>query len=213
MLRHLRSFSFLPLLLLLFAAPALAQYRASIQGTVVDPSGAVVPGATVTAVDAATGKTSSTTTSPEGFYRIAGLPPGTYKVTIEAATFKTQVVQGLNVRAEQVTGRDVQLSAGAASQDVTVTASPDTIQTENANVTGNITGLQVRELPSFGRDPYELLKLAPGIIGDNARSGSGQAANLPNASGPGGSNSSIFQVENQVPISANGQRVSANNYQ
>jgi hypothetical protein len=55
--------------------------------------------------------------------------------------------------------------------------------------------------------------MTPGVFGDGARGGAGQAVNLPNTTGPGGSNISIFQVENQVPISANGQRVSANNFQ
>src|SRR5207237_576934 len=68
------------------------------------------------------------------------------------------------------------------------------------------------ELPQYGRDPYELLRTVPGILGDAARSGSGGAIALPNATGPGGSNSSIFQTENQVQVSADGQRVQSNNY-
>src|SRR4051794_12949528 len=119
MLRRLRSLSFLPLLLLLFTAPALAQYGASLQGTITDQSGAVVQGAKVTATDTATGKTNFATTSPQGFYRIAGLPPGKYKVTIEAPSFRTQVTDGVEVKAESLNGRDVQLSAGAASENVT----------------------------------------------------------------------------------------------
>ncbi|HYJ45945.1 MAG TPA: hypothetical protein VEV81_04965, partial [Pyrinomonadaceae bacterium] len=62
-------------------------------------------------------------------------------------------------------------------------------------------------------DPYELTRLTPGVFGDFARGGSGGAVNLPNQSGPGGSNRSIFQTENQPQISANGQRVSANEFQ
>src|SRR6185295_12589205 len=55
--------------------------------------------------------------------------------------------------------------------------------------------------------------LTPGIFGDAGRSPNGNANGLPNSPGPGGSNNSIFQTENQVPISANGQRLSSNNYQ
>jgi hypothetical protein len=76
-----------------------------------------------------------------------------------------------------------------------------------------ISTVELRSLPQAGRDPYNLLRLTPGIFGEAGRSAGGQAANLPNSTGPGGSNSAIFQTENQVPISANGQRVSANNYQ
>src|SRR6185503_17620947 len=87
------------------------------------------------------------------------------------------------------------------------------IETENANVNKAITTAEVKRLPQIGRDPYELARLTPGIFGDAGRSPNGNANGLPNSPGPGGSNNSIFQAENQVPISANGQRVSANNFQ
>src|SRR5204862_2849806 len=67
-------------------------------------------------------------------------------------------------------------------------------------------------LPAVGRDPYELLRLTPGVFGDGARQGNGNTSVLLNDSGPGGSNSSIFQVENQVQVSANGQRTASNNF-
>ena len=77
-----------------------------------------------------------------------------------------------------------------------------------ASVTRAISTEEIRQLPQVGRDPYELARLTPGIFGDGARGGSGGSVGLPNTTGPGGSNSSIFQTENQVPISANGQRLS-----
>src|SRR5207237_7500535 len=86
-------------------------------------------------------------------------------------------------------------------------------ETENANVDKAITTQEVRTLPQFGRDPYELTRLTPGVFGDAARSGTGGAIALPNTAGPGGSSRSIFQTENQPQISANGQRITANNYQ
>jgi hypothetical protein len=67
-------------------------------------------------------------------------------------------------------------------------------------------------LPTIGSDPYELLRTAPGITGTGARSGTGQAVFLPNAAGPGGSNSGIFQTENEVQIAAAGQRQADNNF-
>src|SRR5206468_2774084 len=76
-----------------------------------------------------------------------------------------------------------------------------------------ITTREILRIPQSGRDPYELIRMTPGVFGDGARGGAGAAVNLPNTTGPGGSNSSIFQTENQVPISANGQRVSANSFQ
>jgi hypothetical protein len=76
-----------------------------------------------------------------------------------------------------------------------------------------VTTQEIRRLPQVGRDPYELIRLTPGVFGDSGRSGSGGAVNIPNTAGPGGSSLSIFQTENQVQVSANGQRVSANNFQ
>src|SRR5258708_21133289 len=71
---------------------------------------------------------------------------------------------------------------------------------------------QVEELPAFGRDPYELLRLAPGVFGDGARRSDAKATFLPNTVGAGGSANSIYQVENQPQIISNGQRVTENNF-
>jgi hypothetical protein len=84
---------------------------------------------------------------------------------------------------------------------------------ENADVGKAITQEEIQGLPQLGRDPYELLRLAPGVFGDSSRGGGGSAITLGNTTGPGQSNYSIFQTENQIQISANGQRVSENTYQ
>lgn len=115
--------------------------------------------------------------------------------------------------AEQTQGVNIALTPGAVTESVTVSAAnAPAIQTENADVEGTLTTREAEGLPQIGRDPYELLRLAPGVFGLGARDGSGNSVGLPNTTGPGGSNKSIFQTENQVPISANGQRLSANNY-
>jgi hypothetical protein len=79
----------------LFALTAHAQFRAGIQGTVTDTTGGVIPGATVTVVSSETGKTDSLTTNDPGFYRVDGLPPGTYTVSAELPGFKKQTVQNV----------------------------------------------------------------------------------------------------------------------
>ena len=203
------------LITLALSVSAVAQFKASIQGSVTDPSGAVVSGATVVVTNQETGKAQQVTTSDDGFYRVTGLSPGRYTVSVEVAGFKKQVIENVEVNAEATQGLDIVLETGQVSETVTVTGG-DTLaqlQTETANVNRAITTQEIRQLPQVGRDPYELVRLTPGIFGDGARGGNGNAVNIPNVSGPGGSNTSIFQVENQVQISANGQRVSANNYQ
>jgi hypothetical protein len=196
----------------LFALSAHAQFKASIQGTVMDSNGGAIASAKVTATNAATGATRETVTSAEGFYRIAGLPPGLYSVTVEAAGFKKSNSNSVAVEAETPRGLDVTLDVGAVTEQVTVSASALALQSENASLSTTISSEEIARLPQTGRDPYELLRLAPGVFGDGARASNGTAANLPNSGGPGGSNSSIFSVENQVQVTANGQRNSGNNF-
>jgi len=201
------------LLVALFSVAASAQFNASIQGTVTDASGAVIPEAKITITNKETGRQLNTVTSNSGFYRITGLAPGSYKVIAERDGFKRREVENVIVGAETEQGVDLSLAPGPVSETVTISGetTPD-LQTENAAIDRGITEVEVRRLPQFGRDPYELARLAPGVFGQGARSGTGDAVNLPNTTGPGGSNASVFQVENVVPISANGQRVSNNNF-
>ncbi|HLO00407.1 MAG TPA: TonB-dependent receptor, partial [Pyrinomonadaceae bacterium] len=153
----------------------------------------------------------------DGFYRIVGLAPGKYVLTVEKAGYKKSVLENVSVGAEAVQGLNVVLQAGEVTASVTVTdEATEQLETENGNVAKGITSAEIKRLPQVGRDPYELARLTPGIFGDGARSGNGNAAGLPNAgsdTGPGASNNSIFQAENQPQISANGQRISANNFQ
>ena len=193
---------------------AHAQFRAGVQGTVSDSSGALVPGAQVVLKDTETGKTQETTTSDEGFYRISGLAPGKYELTVEKTGYKKSIAQSLNIGAETVQGVDVILEIGEVTATVTIAdEATQQLETETANVDKGITTQEVRRLPQVGRDPYELIRLTPGILGESGRSANGNSNGLPNSPGPGGSNNSIFQTENQPQISANGQRISANNFQ
>src|SRR5258708_1724036 len=167
---------------------AQAQFKAGIQGTVTDTSGGLVPEAKITLTNTETGKTQETSSTGEGFYRLSGLPPRKYKLTVEKAGYNQNAFDDVAVNAEAVQGIDIALEPGDVSATVTVTQETATIlQTENANVDRAITTQEVRTLPQFGRDPYELTRLTPGVFGDFARGGSGGAVNLPNQSGPGGS--------------------------
>lgn len=201
-----------------FASLALAmcawgQYNASVQGTVTDPSGAAVPNAKVTVTNQATGVSSQTTTSVSGGYTVGQLPPGNYTVTVEASGFQKSETKDVVVLAEQIRGLDVKLTVGGAEQTVTVNgATTPLLQTQDASVSKTLSGETIEELPAFGRDPYELIRLTPGVFGDSARTGVGTSSNLPSQQGPGGSVHQIFQEENQVQVVSNGQRVSANSY-
>ena len=194
---------------------AFAQFGASLQGTVTDQTDAVVVGATVEVTNQETGVTKTALTSTGGFYRVSQLVPAKYTVTVDAAGFKKQMARDVFVAGEELTGHNVRLELGASSETVTVTGEVITLQTENADISGAISAADIQRLPQVGRDPYELLRLAPGVLGDGARGGSSNGATfLPGTEALGGSsNTGIFQTENQPQISANGQRVSSNNFE
>ncbi len=201
-------------ILLGFAVTASAQFKASIQGTVQDTGGALIPQAAITVTNTETGRSQETKSSGEGFYRVSGLAPGVYSITAEKTGYKKKVLERVSVSAEAVQGIDIALEVGEVTATVTVSgdAAP-LVETEDANIRKTITTREVLQLPQVGRDPYELARLTPGVFGTGARSADGRGTLLPNTSGPGGSDNSIFATENRQPISANGQRVSSNNYQ
>ncbi|MGB6975670.1 MAG: TonB-dependent receptor [Terracidiphilus sp.] len=201
------------LLLALCGLPAQAQFGSSLSGTVLDPSGAVIPGATVTLTNNATQQTLTVTTNATGAYHFAELPPGTYSLVVTASGFKKHDISNVSLAAETPRDVNVSLEAGGAVETVTVNANQmPALQTADASIGTTIDRQEVERLPIAGGDPYELLRTAPGITGDGARAGNGDAVLLPNGAGPGGSNSGIFQTENGVQISADGQRQADNNF-
>lgn len=201
-------------LVLVASIPALAQFRGVIEGTVKDPTGAVIPGAKVTLTNNETQRHQSMDSSAYGFYHFAGLPPGSYNLEASARGMSKGVVKDVRLAGEATAGIDISLQPGEITASVTVTSDvTPAVETDTANVSANLSSEAVHSLPQMGRDPYELVRLAPGVFGDGSRSGTGGAVALPNASGPGGSNNGIFQTENQIPIVANGQRTSQNNFE
>jgi hypothetical protein len=194
---------------------AHGQYRASIQGVVTDSQGAVVSGATVTLQNQETGQSQTATTNENGIYNFNGLPPSRYSLTIEKAGFKKKALDNVGVIAEQANAVNVQLDLGQVTETVTVSGdSTPLIDTETANGGGTVTSQDIQKLPSFGRDPFQLLQLAPGAFGDGAQSAGGGTSNLPGNAGPGGTGGTagVFQTENQGQIVANGARNGNNNY-
>src|SRR6266516_6152071 len=164
----------------LFALSAHAQYRASIQGVVTDPQGAVVSGATVTLKNLQTNQTLTATTDENGIYNFNALPPNQYSLAVEKAGFKKRVLDNVSVIAEQANALNIQLEVGDVTQSITVSGdSTPLIDTETASLSGTISNNQIQNMPSFGRDVFQLIQLAPGVFGDRAQGNGGGAANLP----------------------------------
>jgi hypothetical protein len=200
---------------MVFAAAGYAQYRASIQGVVTDPQGAVVQGATVTLKNLETNQTQTATTDENGIYNFNALPPSQYLITVEKTGFKKKVLDKVGLIAEQANALNIQLDVGQVTQSVTVNGDDlPAIDTETASLSGTISSNQIQNMPSFGRDVFQLLRLAPGVFGDGAQGSGGGAQNLPGTQGPGGTggNQGIFQTENGPQALAAGQQYENNSY-
>jgi len=200
---------------LFLAVAAHAQYRASIKGVVTDPQGAAVSGASVTLKNLETNQTQTATTNEDGIYNFNALPPSQYTLTVEKAGFKKKVLENVGVIAEQANALDVQLDVGEITQSVTVSGdSTPLIDTETSNLQGTVNARELQTLPSFGRDPFQLLQLAPGAFGDGAQGPAGGTQNLPSTTvGGTGGVDGAFKIENGGQITANGARTGENNYQ
>lgn len=116
------------------AARAQIGATATIQGTITDPTGAVIPGAHVTVTSLATGATRTQSTDKDGFYSISPLDAGTYNVTANATGFKQLVRKNIQVNGMQVLGLDLKMSVGATSQTVTVSTAPPPLETQDATL-------------------------------------------------------------------------------
>jgi hypothetical protein len=168
------------LVMALAVTPAFAQYRASIQGTVTDPQGALIPGATLTLTDTVNGHTQSATTNSQGIFYLQALPADTFRLVVAAQGFSTKTLTGVTVIPEQANTLNVQLSLGGATEQVTVDAGTvPALDTATANISGTITSDQIQHMPSFNRNVFELASLAPGMFGDNSQSSNGNSNNLP----------------------------------
>ena len=180
MLKFYRVPLVLPLVLLLLLAPrAFAQTGTSrIVGTVSDSTGAVVAGATVTAVNEATGFTQTQQTTEAGLYAFPSLPAGTYTVTVEKSGFKRTQQTGNKLEADTPLTVDIILAAGEVSEVVTVQAGEEQIQTTNATIGNVVERKAIEQLPLNGRNPLTLITLEPGVVQRSAgATGSGVHVN------------------------------------
>src|SRR6202162_3214747 len=158
----------LVLVLLLSPFAAYAQnYAGSVRGTVTDPSGAAVPGATVTLRDVGTNATTETTTTDTGGFTFGNVSVGTYEVTVKAGNFKEYVAKDVEVHVSTTTEVNAKLTVGSASEVISVEARDIQVQTTTADVGAVIEGTQVRELPLNGRNFMALTQLQPGVSANN----------------------------------------------
>ena len=170
--RLLSRLSLVALLLLLPAARAQL-YTGSVTGVVTDPSGAAVASAKVSLVDQDKGYSFNATTDSEGRYLLRSIPPGTYRITVEAQGFQTQRQEGIKVDVTQNVSVNLSLKVGAVNEVMEVKANAVQLQTEDA-VTGQVVNRKfVNDLPLNGRNFIDLTYLAPGVTETNVPGTSG----------------------------------------
>jgi hypothetical protein len=144
-------------------AQAVSVNGGSIQGTITDASGAVVPQAKIVVVSTETGFTKTLTSDSAGYYSIGPLNPGPYTVTVTAAGFSTLQVT-TSIRTGTVTSGNFKVSLGAASDTVEVDAGAVQINTDQIGVSGIVSREQIDSLPINGRNILDIAQLQPGVI-------------------------------------------------
>ena len=152
------------LLLVVVVMPAVAQRStATVRGVVRDATQAVLPGVTITVTNQDTGLTRTTVTNASGSYSVPELPVGRYTVGAELVGFKSASRTGVLLRVADDFGLDFELEPGAVSEVVTVEATATPVKVLGGDVSGVVTGQQVRELPLNGRNFLQLATLMPGV--------------------------------------------------
>ncbi len=158
------------ILLLILAALAVVpesaaaqEARGTIQGRVIDSSGAAVPGALVEVLNVATGVITPTTSNEQGSYRVAFLNPGVYRVTVSLQGFGKFISDKIEVHVADVLAVDASLKVGAITDEVTVTATAATVDRSTAELGQVVDARRISELPIREGSAVELVILAPGV--------------------------------------------------
>jgi hypothetical protein len=165
-LRAPSAYRLLGQLLLAVALPSLVQAQASssITGIVLDPSGAPVVSATVSAKDLETGAVRSVSTKDAGRYEILSLPVGRYEIKVAKAGFEDSVRKGVELALGQEASIDFHLQVGTVSSEITVTGDAPMVAATTKDISGLVGEQQVNELPLNGRSFDLLLPLNPGVV-------------------------------------------------
>jgi hypothetical protein len=203
LLRHLlRSLLVLFAVILLCGSPINAQLagKGEIRGTVTDPSGAVVPGATVVATSTNRGIRFTTKSSESGDFSVPALDPDIYTLTVSAAGLATTTQENIHVNALEVANVNISLRLGTRSQTVTVSAAPPALETSNATLGATMENDMYSALPiqmgAYGqadqRRATDFAFLMPGVQGNNTTGNPTTNTGIVNGSGSRGGVSAVY---------------------
>lgn len=156
-------------LAVIMSRPLLGQgAEASLSGTVVDSSGAVIPHIKITILNTSTGVTREAMTDSSGFYSVPHLLPGTYNVTASGSGFSSREQTGINLGVGESRIQNLSMQVGEVSERVVVADTTSGPELATSSITGAVEGTAVRELPLNGRDWTQLATLEPGVTSTNA---------------------------------------------
>jgi len=146
---------------------------ASIRGTVVDPSGAVVAAAKLTATNLATGIVYNTVSNKDGAFAFLQLPIGNYRVVVEKPGFKSFTESPIHLDLDQIFNLKATMELGTTSETITVEANPTQVETTSMQLGAVVTGNQIVDIPLNGRNWTQLMQLQPGVQSSSDRFGAG----------------------------------------
>ena len=190
---HARS-ALLTLALTIYSASLLAQTAATLVGDVYDPSGNVIPNASVIVTSTGTGAARTVQTNAAGQWRVTPLNPGNYSIQVKADGFKSQVRKDIELQASAVLEVDFNLALGSVTDTVEVTGATPLLQTEESSVGNVVAAKELERLPVNGRNFTRLILLMPGT----------SSVTRSQSRGTGQSGTALFSV--------NGARPQDNNY-
>ena len=190
------QFRFLVVEFLLLSAAAIAQDTASLTGTIRDNTGAVIPDASVTLKNTATGIARDLKTNSAGEYVAAAVPPGQYNLTVSVAGFRKYQADGVVLRVAQNARIDVTMRVGNTHEEVTVHGEGlAQVNTQSSELGGTITGKELRQLQLNGRNFTQLITLVPGVSNQT------------------GQDEGVVGAEGSISYSVNGGRTEYNNWE
>src|SRR5215469_14074518 len=195
-----RSLSFVVIFSCLFASTAFAQFTASIQGVVQDPSGAGVGKATITVTNVATSVSVVAASDGDGNYRFVSLAPGEYKITAEAAGFAKSELN-VTLLTSQNLNLPIGLKVGSVAESIVVSTEAPVVDTADSRIQTTLENHAVAQLPIIGRNLVTLVTMAPGVSGLGTSTSGSPASGVDN-----------YSTEEQVDASANGQGQNNNQY-
>jgi hypothetical protein len=163
------------LVAILSSSGALAQTRATLNGTVTEQSDAVVSEVDVTIRNVATGWTSKVKTDSSGYYTLPNIPPGVYEIKAERSGFATYAQTGIELHVADTLTLDVKLSVGNVTETVMITQETPLVETSRVEVSQVIEGRRIADLPINGRNFVDFALLTPTVVVGQGLSGGGQS--------------------------------------